>query len=240
MRTETFGSLRVRITGGSDREGGGEGPLVVLLHGFGAPGTDLVPLWRVLDVPRETRFAFPEAPLVLAEMGGFDSRAWFMIDTAALERAMMRGETRDMSDRVPDGLPEARGQLAECLDGLVDALKPPPEGLILGGFSQGSMMALDHALHFDRKLAGVVIWSGTLLAKDEWVPRMASRSGLPVLQSHGRSDPLLSFELAERLRDHLVEAGWEHTFEPFRGAHEIPSPVLRSFESFVARTLAPE
>lgn len=65
MREETFGSLRVRITGGADREGGGDGPAIVLLHGFGAPGHDLVGLWRTLRVPEGTRFVFPEAPLSL-------------------------------------------------------------------------------------------------------------------------------------------------------------------------------
>ena len=57
MREETIAGLQVRFTGGTDRNGGGDGPLVVLMHGFGAPGTDLVPLARVLDVPREVRFA---------------------------------------------------------------------------------------------------------------------------------------------------------------------------------------
>ena len=59
MRTTTLGQLTVHLTGGTDREGGGDGPLVVLLHGFGAPGTDLVPLWRELRAPPGTRFAFP-------------------------------------------------------------------------------------------------------------------------------------------------------------------------------------
>ncbi|MBW2687113.1 MAG: hypothetical protein JRE19_14540, partial [Deltaproteobacteria bacterium] len=62
MREERFAGITVRLTGGEDREGGGDGPLVVLMHGFGAPGTDLVGLWRVLGVPSSIRFAFPEAP----------------------------------------------------------------------------------------------------------------------------------------------------------------------------------
>ena len=91
MREAIFGGLRVRITGGSDREGGrkGEGPTVVLLHGFGAPGDDLVPLWRVLDVPREVRFVFPAAPLPL-DMGYGDARAWWLIDMERIERAQLR------------------------------------------------------------------------------------------------------------------------------------------------------
>ena len=44
MREEQVGGLRTRIAGGTDGKGGGRGPLVLLLHGFGAPGDDLVPL----------------------------------------------------------------------------------------------------------------------------------------------------------------------------------------------------
>ena len=44
MREIQLGGLRTRVTGGTDGKGGGNGPLVVLLHGFGAPGNDLVPL----------------------------------------------------------------------------------------------------------------------------------------------------------------------------------------------------
>jgi len=50
------------------------------MHGFGAPGTDLVGLWRVLDVPSDVRFAFPEAPHEIPGM--FGARAWWMLDLA--------------------------------------------------------------------------------------------------------------------------------------------------------------
>src|SRR5208282_2123552 len=94
MRTLELGGLRVRVTGGTDREGGGDGPALVLLHGFGAPGDDLVSLWRVLAAPAGTRFVFPEAPVSLAAMGYGEGRAWWMID---MERMLelQRGQPRD-------------------------------------------------------------------------------------------------------------------------------------------------
>src|SRR6185503_7795958 len=104
MRKLTVAGLSVTLTGGTDREGGGDGPLVVLFHGFGAPGDDLVPLWRQLAVPSAIRFAFPEAPLDLS--GG--ARAWWMIDMERLERALRTGALRDMSNETPAGLLEAR------------------------------------------------------------------------------------------------------------------------------------
>ena len=104
MRNETLGGLHVRITGGADGHGGGDGPLVVLMHGFGAPAEDLVPLWRAIDAPRGTRWAFPAAPLSLEAQFGGGARAWWMIDMMRLQIAMMTGQTRDLTGDVPAGL----------------------------------------------------------------------------------------------------------------------------------------
>jgi phospholipase/carboxylesterase len=66
---------------------------------------------------------------------------------------------------------------------------------------------------------------------------MKKRSGLPVLQSHGQRDELLSFGFAERLRDHLNEAGLDVTWVPHRGGHEIPGPVVDALGDFLTRVL---
>jgi phospholipase/carboxylesterase len=234
MANERYGELTVRLSG-ADRDGGGDGPLVVLFHGYGAPAEDLVPLARVMHVPDGTRFAFPGAPIQLP-MGFGDARAWWQIDVAALEQAMASGELRDLSGAVPDGLLEARELAKATLTALVDALGP--SRVVLGGFSQGAMLALDLALHTDIPLAGVVLMSGTLLSEDEWRARLPDRKGLRVFQSHGKLDPLLSFDLAERLHEMLDSGGLPVTFVPFRGAHEIPPPVLTGVEAFLGEVLS--
>lgn len=238
MRVEHFGSLEARVVGGTDREGGGDGPVVVMLHGFGAPGTDLVPLWRVLDVPKGTRFVFPAAPIDLSYAYGMgDARAWWMIDMVALERARQRGEFREFGKEIPEGLDQARAQVIELLDAVQERLAPPEGQILLGGFSQGAMLSLDVALHDPRPLAGLVLFSATLLAEAIWVPRMPARNGLPVLQSHGQADPLLPFVVAEKLRDHMLQAGMDVEFAPFRGAHEIPQNVIERFGALAHRVL---
>jgi phospholipase/carboxylesterase len=229
MKLETIGDVRVRLTGGADRDGGGAGPLVVLLHGFGAPGDDLVPLARVLDVPREVRFAFPEALLDLGPdaMGG---RAWWMIDMMRVQLAQMRGEVIDRSRDVPEGIEEARGAVVA----LLDALAPDPATpLVLGGFSQGAMLACDVALRTSRPLAGLAMLSGTLIAKQEWAPLAPKRRGLRALVSHGQSDPLLPFAQAEGLRDFLAGAGLDVAWVPFRGGHEIPPVALEGLAKLI-------
>jgi phospholipase/carboxylesterase len=233
-----LGGLRAVVTGGSDREGGGEGPVVVLMHGFGASGEDLVPLWRVLSVPRGTRFVFPAAPLTLSGDGSsFDSRAWWMIDVVALDRAIREGRERDLAAEIPDGLEEARALVRGALDAIEAELRPPAGALVLGGFSQGAMLALDVALADPRPLAGVAILSGTLLAESVWVPRMRGRAGLRVFQSHGTMDPLLPYRAAEALRHRLAAAGVEVEFLSFRGGHEIPPRVLDGLGAFLQRVL---
>ena len=66
-----------------------------------------MPLFRQLDVPSEVRFAFPAAPVALrATLGpGYaGGRAWWMIDTAALEAAMRAGPYTTKKDAVEAGL----------------------------------------------------------------------------------------------------------------------------------------
>lgn len=244
-----FGGLSVAITGGSDGPGSSEGgPLVVLLHGFGASGRDLVPLAQFLPVPAGTRFAFPAAPLSLGggfdigmgDFGLMDSRAWWMIDLERMQRRLLGASSGDYSaltQDIPEGLAAARQQLGKALDEMEQALSVPPGKLVLGGFSQGAMLAMDLALRTERPLAGLLLMSGALICEKEWLPKMPARRGLPVMQSHGRQDPLLPFVVAEQLRDHLRTAGLAIEFCPFSGGHEIPPPVLKAASSLINKAL---
>ena len=208
--------------------GGGDGLVVVLLHGFGAPGTDLVPLAREIPAPQGTRWVLPAAPIALPPEYG-SGRAWWMIDVRRLQEAMASGKERDLSREVPEGMAEAHAKVAELLDVLVREHGVRRERIVLGGFSQGAMLSCDVALRTSEPLAGLALMSGTLLAEDEWTPLMPRRAGLRVMQSHGKSDPLLPFGVAERLRDALTKAGLDVTWTPFQGGHEIPMPVVRAF-----------
>ncbi len=198
-------------------------------------------LWRQLSAPPGTRFAFPEGPLALDIGSPFqlgDARAWWPLDVAALEQALVTGNLDALSTRVPEGLSQARSQLEATLDALSQELGVSGERMVLGGFSQGAMLSLDVALRSDRELAGLVLMSGTLLCKDEWTALMPGRRGLPVLQSHGRQDPLLPFQLAEELRDRMTKAELDVRFVPFNGEHGISDGVVRELDGFLQRVLA--
>src|SRR5262245_24117049 len=168
MRDVVIAGSRVRLAGGEGRDGGGDGPLVVLLHGFGAPGDDLVPLFRQLDVPRHVRFAFPEAPVDLAELLGpayTGARAWWMIDLSWFDPANQTpARHAERALTVPDGLAEARERVRTVLDGLGAV----PEKTILGGFSQGAMLSMDVAVRAEKPFAGLSLMSGSIVALEEW------------------------------------------------------------------------
>lgn len=237
MRLERLGGLEVRLTGGTDGKGGGHGPVVVLLHGFGAPGDDLVALWEYLDAPQGTRFIFPAGPLTVASLGFLESRAWWMIDLEKRMREFAEGRPENFMKDVPKGLAEARERVVALLGDVDHKLGADPKRTVLGGFSQGAMLACDVALRTEQPFAGLALLSGSLVARDEWVPLMPKRKGLRVIQSHGNGDPLLPFFIAERLRDHLTAAGLAVEWVPFRGGHEIPEVVVVKVGSFLRDVL---
>lgn len=236
MREELLGGLNVRLTGGTDGRGAGNGPVVMLLHGFGAPGDDLIPLADWLAVPNGTRFIFPEGPLSLS-MGFGDSRAWWIIDMARLEADRAAGRVRDLSQEVPRGLPQARATLEKFLTALPRAIPIDFTRTVIGGFSQGAMLTCDLVMRTAQPVAGLVQLSSTLLAKQDWCPAVGKRKGLPVFQSHGTQDPILPYVMAERLRDELTQAGLSVEWHNFHGGHEIPGLVLQRLSTFLTSTL---
>ena len=233
MRQDTVGGLKITLTGGADGKGGGNGPLVMLLHGYGAPGDDLVPLAEVTSAPSGTRWVFPEGPLPLG-MGYGDSRAWWLIDMARLEADRAAGRVRDLSGDVPRGLPQAREALEAFLTALPRVMPVDYHKTVIGGFSQGAMLTCDLVMRTARPFAGLIQLSGSLLARQEWLRKRAS---LPVFQSHGTQDQILPFVMAERLRDELIQSGLSVEWHGFRGGHEIPQAVLARLSGFITRVL---
>ena len=214
---------------------------VILCHGFGAPGDDLVglapELVRASPALASVRFYFPAAPLELSGFGFGDSRAWWMIDLAQLQRLQAQGAeaVREFRKVEPEGLPAARRALHALVQEVADQTGLPMQRVLLGGFSQGAMLATDVALRLEEAPGGLVVLSGTLLLEDTWRAKAKARAGLPVFQSHGRQDPILAFGAAEALRDLWQEAGATLEFVPFDGGHTIGPDAFGRLCDFLTR-----
>ncbi|MCA9063109.1 MAG: hypothetical protein KDA96_08620 [Planctomycetaceae bacterium] len=213
--------------------------LVVLCHGFGAPGDDLVDIGSWLaeasdTIAQQFRFVFPAAPIDLAPFGMPGGRAWWPINMARLAEINQTQDYEKLTTIRPDGMTEAATTLNSAIAEMQREWNLNDSQLILGGFSQGAMVSTEVTLTLGRCPALLLLFSGTLLCRDEWTGRASAHPGCSVLQSHGTIDPVLPFGPAEQLRDLLLENGFAVTFHPFRGQHTIPLEFLTD----VAKQLA--
>ena len=195
--------------------------IVVLLHGYGADGADLIDLGRHWgEIMPDALFVAPNAP---NRCGGNPfGYEWFPLQ---VDRIAGRIEgARDAAPVIRDFLSDLWAQTGL---GAADTF--------LVGFSQGAMLTTDLALRMPEPPGGLCILSGTLVSEDEWRELAKNRGPLPVLQSHGYDDQILPFKAAEWLRDLLMDAGLDVDFVPFRGMHSIPPEALRRAAALLMR-----
>ena len=152
--------------------------LVVLCHGYGADGNDLIglaPHWqRALPT---VAFVAPNAPQPCA--GAPSGYQWFPI--ARLDPAEMQR-----------GVESASGRLNEFLDAELARLSLAPDRLALVGFSQGTMMSLAVGLGRAAKPAAIVGFSGLLAQATPLEPLGADAP--PIFLAHGDADPMIPAE----------------------------------------------
>ena len=211
--------------------GNPDAPLtLVLLHGYAMQPADLAPFAHSIGIP--AYFLLPQGP-VSSPNGG---HAWWEVDLEARESALSVGP-RDLANDHPNGLAAARRQFGQFLEAVTAEVKPcrtASRTIIIGGFSQGGMLALDWVLRGNQRVDGLALLSTSRLALSEWQPQRERLRGLPVFLSHGATDRDLAFAAGERLRDFLLESAAHLTWTPFEGGHEIPLVVWRGLRKFLA------
>jgi phospholipase/carboxylesterase len=219
-----WGGLEVvRVSDMPENERGGHA--IVVLHGWGAPGDDLVPLAEALKRPGVRCFV-PAGPL--PEMGG--GRAWWHLDPHT--RPPHAG-----SDQLPPAFrptPEvvaARAAVQALIATVVDSYAPATLSLV--GFSQGAMLSIDVALAGAARVDHVVAMSGVLLV-DSVPALIAPAVNKPrFLLSHGRQDPVVPFASGDDARALLERHGFPVIWRPFDGGHTIPAPLLPEMARFL-------
>lgn len=240
--TSNAGELEVHLV---QPEAGARPPLlVVFCHGYGASGEDLVPFVpELLERERRlapVRFAFPAAPLSMGLAGWGDSRAWWPLDWQKMSTLSQTPEGRErLRNEVPEGLVSARRKLQGCIEVLLAGSGLGPERVVLGGFSQGAMLATDLALHWEHRPAALVVLSALPITAETWKRLAPRRAGLPVIQSHGRQDPVLPYGEGEALRDLLTAAGLAVEFIPFDGPHTVHPDALDRVAQLLGGLLPP-
>lgn len=170
--------------------------LVVFLHGYGADGADLLGLADPLSphLP-DTVFIAPDAPEPCA--GNPFGRQWFPIP-------WLDGSSEAEAS---DGMARASEDLNAFLDAQLSGEGMLPDQLSVFGFSQGTMMALHVLPRRPAPVAGIVAFSGRLLAPERLAAEAVSKP--PVLLVHGDEDPMVPFADMGLAGRALNDAGFE-------------------------------
>ncbi len=212
------------------------GPTVVLCHGFGADAEDLAPLAHEIPLPGTVRWLFPQAPYRF-QMAWGAGRAWFPWDPAGLESFPSGEILGSLAEVDPPALGDASRELMEFMD----QMGCDPARTVVGGFSQGAMVAAETVLRLSRLPAGLLLCSGSIIAADRLrrlaKDRTAELRGLQVAQYHGQQDPVLPFESGQALAALFESAGAAIQFTAFPGGHGIPQAIFPSIADQLGKML---
>lgn len=195
--------------------------LLVLHHGRGTSERDLIGLADLLDPERRLRVVSPRAPLQLPGSPGYH---WYLVPRVGYPD--------------PETFEAARAALAELHDRLWEETGVGPERTVLGGFSMGAVMSYAMGLSAERPaVAGILAFSGFVPTVESWEPALADRTGTRAFVSHGRRDPVIGVEFAERARELLTEAGLDVTYRESDLGHQIDPAHLREASAWLAEEL---
>ncbi|WP_290998913.1 dienelactone hydrolase family protein [Ferrovibrio sp.] len=215
--------------------------LVVLLHGYGSDGNDLIELakhWHGL-LPRAD-FVAPHAPGLIPGMEAMaGGRQWFGLND--YDPSLLRRDPHHAA-RIYEKLLAGAEQASPSLDAFLDAelarLKLPPAKLALVGFSQGTMMALHVGLRRRHGSLGAILgYSGALVGAAK-LKDQASPPSPPILLIHGTEDDVVPMDALFDSVNGLGEAGIPARWHLCPGLpHSIDQEGLLLGGHFLARTL---
>lgn len=206
-----------------------DAPWIIFFHGYGADSQDLFSLGQMITSKKPYNWLFPNGILEVPIGPGWTGRAWWPINMMEIQEAANRGEHRDFSRATPQGAEKAIHSSLE----MIKQLKVPWDQIILGGFSQGAMLATELFLTAPTAPKGLIILSGTLIDQTRWSELVKNRQGSRFFQSHGMMDPVLGHKQAQQLETVLTQNGMQGRLESFKGGHEIPQAIMQKMESFI-------
>jgi phospholipase/carboxylesterase len=182
---------------------------VVLLHGRGTSEQDLLPLLDVFD-PRERLVgAFPRGPLQLPPMG----HHWYVVEEVGYPD--------------PETFTATFERLGSWLEMLAERTGVPIERTVLGGFSQGAVMAWALGLGPGRpRPAGILAMSGFIPSVPDFDLQLDGLAGLPVAITHGLLDPVISVELGRQSRDRAKAAGADVVYRETDVPHIVDPRIV--------------
>lgn len=201
---------------------------VLWLHGLGADGHDFEPIVPELGLPAglPVRFVFPHAPIRPVTLNqGMRMRAWYDIyrlgggpeDEAGIRAS--EGFLKELIQRE-----KARG---------IDASK-----IVIAGFSQGGAIALQTALRYPERLAGVLALS-TYLPLASFLEKEGAEKNrdVPIFMAHGTYDDVIPLQRADESRRALEKLGYPVQWHAYPMPHSVCPQEIADIAAFLVRLL---
>jgi phospholipase/carboxylesterase len=193
----------------------------VLLHGRGTSEQDMLPLLDVFD-PRERLVgAFPRGPLQLPPIGYH----WYQVEEVGYPD--------------PETFTATYQRLGSWLEGLGERTGVGIERTVIGGFSQGAVMAWALALGAGRpRPAGLLAMSGFIPTVPDFELAPEALDGFPVAITHGTLDPVISVDLGRQARDRAQAAGAEVSYRETDVPHIVDPRLIPGLVDWLDRRFA--
>ncbi len=199
---------------------------VIWLHGLGADGRDFEAIVPQLALPAEhgIRFIFPHAPVQAVTVnGGMEMRAWYDI------RQM------DLTEQVDwQGIDQSVALLEQWIaqqvsDGIAT------ERILVAGFSQGGVIALQTGLQMPQPLAGII-------ALSTYFPERSTVSyrqpvSCPIFMAHGLMDPICPYPVAKAALAQLRAQGFSPSWHEYPMQHQVCMEEINALSQFIQQKL---
>lgn len=200
---------------------------VIWLHGLGADGHDFEPIVPELKLPAApaVRFVFPHAPIRAVTInGGAKMRAWYDIDP----RAPLAGD---------EDIRSSAASIEELIDEQV-ARGIPTKRIVLAGFSQGGVIALQLGLRYREPLAGIMALSTYLHDPEHVVDRISlDNAGIPIFMAHGLMDPMIPITRAITSRETLRALDYPIEWHEYAMGHSVCLEEIKDISRWLTQRI---
>ena len=199
---------------------------VIWLHGLGADATDFEPLVPLLKLPMDVRFVFPNAPQRPVTInGGMRMRAWYDIDP---------GNQRVGVDDIAASSTQIEALIQRERDAGV-----PAKRIVLAGFSQGGVIALQVGLSYQARLAGIMALSTYLQDHEHLAERVSlANADVPIFMAHGLADPMIPIARAVTGRQAMESLGYQVQWHQYGMGHQVCPEEINHISAWLQIVLA--
>jgi phospholipase/carboxylesterase len=201
---------------------------IIFMHGLGADAYDVSDIAVQLELPSDlaVRFVFPNAPLRrVTYAGGATMRAWFDIGA----------EINEISDEL--GIRDAVLAIDVLIQQEIDR-GIAPNRIVLAGFSQGGVIALQCGLRYPQTLGGMLVLSGSLvMAEKLFQEKNQANAKTPILMQHGEYDSVINIAWAKQSFAALKSMEFNIELQTYKMDHVVCEEEIRATSKWLQQIL---